>query len=51
MKALISLGVVAAFAAAAPLTASAQFAKKEDALKYRQSALQLTGQHMGRIGA
>jgi cytochrome c556 len=51
MKSLISLGVVAAVAVVAPMTASAQFAKKEDALKYRQSALQLTGQHMGRIGA
>lgn len=35
---------------AAPL-AHAQFAKTEDAIKYRQSALTLMGNHMGRIGA
>ena len=41
--------------AAAALTlsapASAQFAKAEDAIKYRQSALFVMGQHFGRIGA
>lgn len=44
---------IAAAAAAAllPLLASAQFAKTEDAIKYRQSALFLMGQHLGRIGA
>lgn len=31
--------------------ASAQFAKTEDAIKYRQSALFVMGQHFGRIGA
>jgi cytochrome c556 len=31
--------------------ASAQFAKAEDAIKYRQSALFVMGQHFGRIGA
>src|SRR3954462_12826456 len=31
--------------------ASAQFAKPEDAIKYRQSALFVMGQHFGRIGA
>jgi cytochrome c556 len=31
--------------------ASAQFAKSEDAIKYRQSALFVMGQHFGRIGA
>jgi cytochrome c556 len=31
--------------------ASAQFAKPEDAVKYRQSALFVMGQHFGRIGA
>lgn len=41
--------VAAAVAVAAP--ASAQFAKPEDAVKYRQSALALIGNHMGRINA
>ncbi len=46
-----------AFAAAASaamllsLPAAAQFAKPEDAIKYRQSALFMMGQHFGRIGA
>lgn len=31
--------------------ASAQFAKPEDAVKYRQSALSLMGTHLSRIGA
>lgn len=44
------------FAAAATLLAfaapaSAQFAKPEDAIKYRQSALSVMGTHFGRIGA
>ena len=30
---------------------SAQFAKPEDAIKYRQSALFVMGQHFGRLGA
>ncbi len=37
------------FTLAAP--ASAQFVKAEDAIKYRQSALFVMGQHFGRIGA
>ena len=36
-------------ALAAP--ASAQFAKPEDAIKYRQSSLSVMGTHFGRIGA
>lgn len=32
-------------------TAAAQFQKPEDAVKYRQSAMTLMGQHVGRIGA
>jgi cytochrome c556 len=44
-------GVAALLVAALPLSASAQFAKKEDAIKYRQSAFALMGAHMGRIGA
>ncbi|MDB5840302.1 MAG: cytochrome [Herminiimonas sp.] len=35
----------------APLTAQAQFAKVEDAVKYRQSVLTLIGNHVGRISA
>ncbi len=31
--------------------ASAQFAKAEDAIKYRQSSLFVMGQHFGRVGA
>lgn len=50
-KPSLSLGIAALIAAAAPLTASAQFAKSEDAIKYRQSAFALMGAHMGRIGA
>jgi cytochrome c556 len=47
----LRLGAAALMVAALPLTASAQFAKKEDAIKYRQSAFALMGAHMGRIGA
>ena len=50
MKLVASLAVAAAAVAiAAP--ASAQFAKPEDAIKYRQSALFVMAQHFGRIGA
>lgn len=50
MKALATFALAAlTLAAAAP--ASAQFAKPEDAIKYRQSALFVMGQHFGRIGA
>ena len=50
MKLVTSLAVAAAAVAiAAP--ASAQFAKPEDAIKYRQSALFVMAQHFGRIGA
>lgn len=50
MKFAISL-VLAAVATATAVPASAQFAKPEDAVKYRQSALFVMGQHFGRIGA
>ena len=47
--------VVSAAIAAATVTlslpAAAQFAKPEDAAKYRQSALFIMGQHFSRIGA
>ncbi|MEO8653712.1 MAG: cytochrome c [Ramlibacter sp.] len=50
MKLVTSLALAAAAVAiAAP--ASAQFAKPEDAIKYRQSALFVMAQHFGRIGA
>lgn len=43
--------LLAAALVASALPASAQFAKAEDAVKYRQSALFVMGQHFGRIGA
>lgn len=50
MKTLAALALAtAAMALAAP--ASAQFAKAEDAVKYRQSALFVMGQHFSRVGA
>lgn len=50
MKIATLIAVAAAtITLAAP--ASAQFAKPEDAIKYRQSALFIMGQHFGRIGA
>lgn len=50
MKRIASLALALA-AAAASLPASAQFAKTEDAIKYRQSALFVMNQHFGRLGA
>ena len=50
MKFAISL-VLAMAASGIALPASAQFAKPEDAVKYRQSALFVMSQHFGRIGA
>lgn len=50
MKVVVSLAVVAsALLSAAP--AAAQFAKPEDAIKYRQGALFVLGQHFSRLGA
>jgi len=46
-----ALALCVALVTAVPLSASAQFAKKEDAIKYRQSTFFLMSQHMGRIGA
>lgn len=43
--------IFAAAAVALSAPASAQFAKSEDAIKYRQSAFFVMGQHFGRIGA
>ena len=50
MKVVASLALAAATFAVAT-TASAQFAKPEDALKYRQSVMFVMSQHFGRIGA
>jgi len=45
-----SFALAAAFAAIS-LPAAAQFAKPDDAIKYRQSALFVMGQHFSRVGA
>ncbi len=50
MKKLI-LMLCAFFAAGAMTSAHAQFAKAEDAIKYRKSALTVMGTHFSRIGA
>ena len=50
MKFIASLAVAAA-ALSLSAPAAAQFAKPEDAVKYRQSALFVMAQHFGRIGA
>jgi cytochrome c556 len=50
MKRLLSASV-ATLAVLASLPAAAQFQKPEDAIKYRQSALTVMGNHVGRIGA
>jgi len=42
---------LAAACAATTLPAAAQFAKPDDAIKYRQSALFIMSQHFGRLGA
>ena len=50
MKSIASL-VLAGAALAAALPAQAQFAKPEDAIKYRQSALTVMSTHFGRVAA
>ncbi|QNK69842.1 c-type cytochrome [Variovorax sp. PAMC26660] len=50
MNRFASLALAAACAAVA-LPAAAQFAKPEDAIKYRQSALFVMSQHFSRLGA
>ena len=50
MKKII-LSLVAISAAVASFSASAQFAKPEDAIKYRKAALTVTAAHFGRLGA
>lgn len=50
MKAAFSFAVAAA-ALLCSVPAAAQFAKTEDAIKYRQGALFVLGQHFSRLGA
>ena len=50
MKRLL-VTLVAALGALASLPAAAQFQKPEDAIKYRQSAYTVMGNHFGRIAA
>lgn len=50
MKRLL-VASVAVIGALAALPAAAQFAKPEDAIKYRQSALSVMATHFGRVGA
>jgi cytochrome c556 len=50
MKAIAACALAAA-ALSLSAPATAQFAKAEDAIKYRQSALFVMGQHFSRIGA
>lgn len=45
------LAAALSVAALVPLTAQAQFAKSEDAIKYRQGAFTVLGAHFSRIGA
>ncbi len=45
------LAVATVIGLASALPASAQFQKPEDAIKYRQSAMFVMGNHMGRLGA
>lgn len=50
MKTLVPLILVAACGGFS-MAAGAQFAKTEDAIKYRQSAMFIQGQHVARLGA
>ncbi|MEJ7687122.1 MAG: cytochrome c [Variovorax sp.] len=50
MTRLVSFAL-AAVCCAASASAAAQFPKPEDAIKYRQTALFVMGQHFGRLGA
>ena len=51
MKKLVKLSICLIFAAVAAGGAYAQFAKPEDAIKYRKSVMFLIAQHFGRMGA
>ena len=50
MKSFVHLASACALLAVS-VSASAQFAKPEDAIKYRQSSLFIMGQHFARVGA
>ncbi len=50
MKKII-LSLITATTLTASFSASAQFAKPEDAIKYRKAALTVTAAHFGRLGA
>lgn len=50
MKPLLS-GLLASGLLMGAVTAHAQFQRPDDAVKYRQSALFMMGQHFGRVGA
>ena len=51
MKKTLPVLLLAASSVLLALPASAQFAKSEDAIKYRQNALFVMSQHFGRLGA
>lgn len=51
MKHLLTYLSASVVLSAASFSAQAQFAKTEDAVKYRQSAFTLMGNHMGRLSA
>jgi cytochrome c556 len=51
MKKLVRLSICLIFVAVAVGAAYAQFAKPEDAIKYRKSVMFLIAQHFGRMGA
>ena len=46
----VTLVLAAACAAAVPLRASAQFSRPDDAVRYRQGALNVMGAHFSRLG-
>ena len=50
MKSFVSLALAAA-AVSLAIPAQAQFAKPEDAIKYRKNALYVMSTHFGRVGA
>jgi len=51
LKPLLGMVLAAGIAGTAQAQSPSPFAKPEDAIKYRQSALFVMGQHFGRIGA
>ncbi len=51
MKTMLKIFVFAVLASVALDTASAQFSRPEDAVKYRKSVMFLISQHFGRMGA